>query len=140
MLALHKRAGWIANEPNVAWHHFLRSRFIGRVPDRDRIASLAVVVHTIAQQSESDAVLRGIMERSWDASVPVVFEFTGLLHLDARELSIEELHPNRPGRNYAGQLSENGRVMTLRELLADGGSSKAFHLIHEGTLALLSGA
>jgi hypothetical protein len=138
MLDLHKRAGWVANDPNVAWHHFLRSRFTGRPPGRDRTASVTVLIHTIAQQSESDAGLRGLIEYTWDASVPVVFEFTGSLLPDTRELSIEELHPGQPGRIYSGQLSENGRVMTLREQLPGGGTSKAFHLIDEGTLALLA--
>lgn len=139
MLDLHKRAGWIANGPDVAWHHFLRSRFVGPPPGRDGAATIAITIHTVAQLSETDAELRGIVEYAWDASVPVVFEFTGSLLLDTREIAIEELHPNQPPRNYAGQLSPNGRVMTLRESLPSGGTSKAFHLIHEGTLALLSG-
>jgi hypothetical protein len=139
MLQIHKRAAFIANPPEVAWHHFLQSRFVGRVPDRARVASLAVVIQTLSQQSETHADLRGLTEHSWDESLPVVFEFSGSLLLDTRELTLHELHPNQPGRHFSGHFSENGRVMTLRGLSGDGKLSKEFHLIQEQTLALLTG-
>ncbi len=138
MLELHQRAAWIANGPNVAWHHFLRSRYTGRRPARDGMTGVAVVIQTIVQQSESHADLGGWMEYFSDPSLPIVFEFTGTLQLETREFSIHEPHSNQPERTYSGQLSENGRVMTLRALLPGSGAAKPFHLIHEGTLAELS--
>ena len=128
----------MANEPNVAWHHFLRSRFAGRLPAREGGAGVAVVVQAIVQQSETHAELRGCLEYFSDPSLPVVFEFVASLHVETREISIHEPHPNQPERTYSGQLSENGRVMTLRAILAEGRTSKPFHLIHEETLAELS--
>ena len=139
MLAIHQRAAWIPNDPGVPWHHFIRSRFIGRLPDRGRDASLAVVVHTVTQQSETHAELRGMMEYTVDASLPVLFEFAGSLALDTREISLQEVHLHQPGRECTGHYSENGRVMTLRLISGGGNPSKTFSLIHEGTLALLSG-
>ena len=127
------------NNPDVLWHHFVRSRFIGRLPDRDREATLVVAVHTITQKDEAHAELRGMMEYAFDSSLPVLFGFTGSLLLDTREISIQEIHVNQPGRNYSGQFSENGRVMTLRSLSEKGKTSKPFHLIQEDTLALLTG-
>jgi len=138
MLATHQRAAWIPNEPNVAWHHFILSRFVGRLPGRDWDAILAVVVHTISQQSETHAELRGTTEYASGSSLPVVFEFAGSLLLDSREISIDELHLNQPRRNYSGQFSENGRVMALRSRIGGGETSKEFHLIHEATLARLT--
>src|SRR5258707_10075674 len=110
MLETHQRAAWIPNGPNIPWHHFIVSRFVGRLPGRDRDAILAVVVHSISQQSETHAELRGVMEYSSGSSLPVVFEFVGSLLLDSREISMDEMHLNQPRRHYSGQLSENGRV------------------------------
>ena len=139
MLAIHQRAAAIPNNPEIPWHHFIRSRFVGRLPERDRDASLAIAVHTVTQQSETHADLRGVMEYAVGSSLPVVFEFVGSLLLDTREISVQEQHLNQPVRNYSGQFSENGRVMTLRLHPADGKPSKQFHLTHKDTLDMLSG-
>ncbi len=136
MLETHQRAAWLTNEPDVVWHHFLRARFVGQLPAREGGAGFAVVVQTIAQQSESHAELRGSVEYFSDPSLPVVFEFVGVLQIETRELSIQEAQPNQP-RNYAGQFSENGRVLTLRPRDAEQRAGKPFHLIHEETLAAL---
>ncbi len=127
------------NSPDVPWHHFLRSQFIGRLPDRDRDATLALLVHAITQQDETHAELRGMMEYSFDSSLPVLFGFTGSLALDSREISIEEIHVNQPGQKHSGQFSENGRVLTLRSHSEKGKISKPFHLVHAETLGLLTG-
>ena len=140
MLELHQRAARIANAPNVAWHHVLRSRFAGPRPAREGGGGLAVVVQSIVQQSDTHAELRGSVEYFSDPSLPIVFEFVGTLHIETRELSLHEPRPNQPERIYSGQLSENGRVLTLRVHLAEGRAAKPFHLIHEGTLAELSEA
>ena len=137
MLETHQRAAWFTNEPDVVWHHFLRSRFIGQLPAREGGAGFAVVVQTIEQQSESHAELRGCVEYFSGPSLPVVFEFVGILQIETRELSIQEAQPNQP-RNYAGQFSENGRVLTLRSRDAEQRAGKPFQLIHEETLAALS--
>jgi hypothetical protein len=70
------------------------------------------------------------MELSLGSSLPIVSEFVGVLNLENREISIRQLQPER---NYAGQISENGRVILLREV----GQPKPIHLIHEETLAQL---
>jgi hypothetical protein len=138
MLELHQRAAWMANEPTVAWHHFLRSRFAGRLPAREGGAEMAVVVQTVVQQSPTHAELRGCMEYGPSFS-PVVFDFVASLDLETRELVVREPHPNpQPERTYSGQFSENGRVMTLHAALPGGRTSKPIHLIHEATLADLT--
>jgi hypothetical protein len=137
MLETHQRAAWLTNEPNVAWHHFLRSRFVGRLPARDGGAGFAVIVQAIEQQSAAHAELRGCVEYFSDPSLPVVFEFMGILQIETREFSIQKAQPNQP-RNYSGQFSENGRVLTLRARDAAHRDGNPFHLIHEETLAALS--
>jgi hypothetical protein len=139
MLEDHQRAAQIANEPAVAWHHFLRSRFVGRLLAAGGETGFAVAVQAIAQQSEFEAELRGCVEYFSDPSFPVVFEFVGMLQIETREISIQETPLNRAPRNYAGQFSENGRVLTLRLLGAERSAAKAFHLIHEETLTALLG-
>ncbi len=137
MLELHQRAAWIVNEPNVEWHHLLRSRFVGQLPAREGGTGIAVVVQSIVQQSEAQAELRGCMEYFSGRSLPVVFDFVGSLQIETRELVIREPRPNLPERTYSGQLSENGRVMTLHAHLPEGRTSKPIHLIHDDTLAEL---
>lgn len=139
MLAVHQRAAWVQNNPEIQWHHFLQSRFVGLLPDRGRDASLAIVVQAVAQQSENHADLRGVTEYAVGASLPVVMEFTGSLMLDTREISVQEQQLNQPGRIYSGQFSENGRVIAMRFHPPGGKASKVFHLIHEETLAMLTG-
>ena len=131
MLELHKRAEWIKNAEGVTWQHFVRSRFVGRRADRE--ASMAVVVQTATQQSESHAELRGILEYSTDQSLPVVFEFVASVDLHTRELSVQGSDESR----FSGQFSENGRVLRLRSHLAGSKTSIPFHLIHEDTLEQL---
>jgi len=103
---------------------------VGPFAQAGRDASLAIVVQAVAQQNQGHAHLRGLVEISSRSSLPVVFEFAGLLNLQTREVSI---HQTQPDKIYDGQLSENGRVMTLREA----GRSKPMHLVHEETLAQL---
>jgi len=157
MLDIHQRAAWIENEPHIEWHHFLRSRFAGRMPGRGSGSELVVAVQTIVQQSEIQAELRGSMEYFPErGALPIVFDFVGSVQLDSREVILREMHSHgqavqlrapalqaqdqaQDGRIYAGQISENGRVMSLQAVAADGRTpkSKPFHLIHEETLAEL---
>jgi len=130
MIEPHQRAALIPNDPGVRWPHFLRARFTGPLSHTKRDASLAIVVQAIAQQSQEHADLRGLVEVSSRSSLPVVFEFAGVLNPETREISIRQTQPDK---TYDGQISENGRVMTLREA----GHSKPIHLVHEETLAQL---
>jgi hypothetical protein len=130
MIEPHQRAALIPNDPGASWTQFLRARFVGPLSPAGRDASLAIVVQTIVQQSQEHANLRGLVEVSSRSSLPVVFEFAGVLNLQTREVSIRQTQPDK---TYDGQLSENGRVMTLREA----GRSKPMHLVHEETLAQL---
>lgn len=139
MLAVHQRAAWVQNNPGIPWHHFLQARFVGLLPDRGRDALFAIVVQAVAQQSEDHADLRGVTEYAVGSSLPVVVEFTGSLMLDTREISVQEQQLTQPGRNFSGQFSENGRVIAMRFHLVGGKPTKPFHLIHEETLAMLTG-
>jgi hypothetical protein len=130
MLELHNRASLIPSEPGVSWHSFIKSRFVDPLQHGRGTPSLAVVVHTAQPQSQTLAEIRGLMELSSGSSLPVVSEFVGLLNLESREISIRQIQPEK---NYAGQVSENGLVIVLREV----GQSKPIHLIHEETLAQL---
>lgn len=130
MLELHSRAALIPSEPGLNWHSFIKSRFVDPLHHGGGTPSLAVVVQTFAQQSQSLADIRGLMELSSGSSLPVVSEFVGLVNLESREISIRQIQPEK---NYAGQISENGRVIVLSEV----GQSKPIHLIHEETLAQL---
>lgn len=118
----------IPNDPGVSWLHFLTGRFVGTSARSG--ASLAIVVQAFGQQDLGNAGLRGLVEVSSRSSLPVVFEFTGALNLETREITI---HQTQPDKIYSGQISENGRVMTLRE----SGHAKPIHLVHEETLAQL---
>jgi hypothetical protein len=93
--------------------------------------SLAIAVQTIEQQSQSNAVLRGLVELYAGFLLPVVSEFIADLNLETREISIRQ---SRPDRRNLGQFSENGRVLVLRET----GKPKPLHLVHDETLATLS--
>jgi hypothetical protein len=128
MLEPHKRAALIPNNPGVAWHEFLSDRFIESSPFAGK--RLAIVVHTIQQQSYEHAELRGLLEISSGSSLPVVSGFAGSLNLESREILLQQVNPDR---HFTGQISENGRVITLREKE----QSKPMHLIHEGTFAQL---
>ena len=130
MLELHTRAALTPSQPRVSWHSFIKSRFIDTLHHGKGDQSLAVVVQSIQQQSQTVAEIRGLMELSLGSSLPVVSEFVGVLNLENREISIRQTQPER---NYAGQVSENGRVIVLREA----GQSRPIHLIHEETLTQL---
>ena len=130
MIEPHQRATLIPNDPGVSWLHVLSARFVGPFLQAGKDASLAIVVQTITPQSLAHAHLRGIVEVSSRSSLPVVFEFAGVVNMETREISI---HQTQPDKIYGGQVSENGRVMTLRET----GHSKPMHLVHEETLERL---
>jgi hypothetical protein len=130
MIEPHQRAALIPNDPGVSWTHFLTARFVGPLPQAGREVAMAIVSQAIMQQSQGHANLRGLVEVSSRSSLPVVFEFVGALNLETREITI---HQTQPDKIYGGQISENGRVMTLREA----GHSKPIHLVHEETLAQL---
>src|SRR5689334_1568458 len=130
MLQPHQRAALIPSEPVVPWHSFLKSRFVESLHSNGTSASLAIVVQTIQQQSQILADIRGLVELSSGSSLPVVSAFVGQLNLESRELSIHQAHPQKA---WNGQISENGRVMVLREA----GQAKPIHLVHEETLAQL---
>ncbi|MEP6668309.1 MAG: hypothetical protein ABJF10_04105 [Chthoniobacter sp.] len=120
MLQPHQRAAQIPNEPGVSWLAFLGGRFVEASGD------FAVVVQRMAQ-SPTHSDLEGLIELSSGGSLPVVYAFTGVLKLEFREISLQQTHPEK---RWDGQLSENGRVMTLHEA----GRTKAIHLVHEMTL------
>jgi hypothetical protein len=130
MIEPHQRAALIPNDPGVSWSHFLTARFAGAFPQAGRGATLAIVVQTVVPPIQGHAGVCGLVEVSSRSSLPVVYGFTGVLNLETREISI---HQTQPDKIYTGQISENGRVMTLREA----GGSKPIHLVHEETLAQL---
>jgi hypothetical protein len=128
MLEPHQRAALIPNEPHVHWHSFLRGRFIGSLPERNK--TLAIALQAVEQQSPVHAAMRGWVELSSGGALPVVSEFAGVLSLETREVSLRQTQPDK---EYTGQISENGRVMVLRV----SGQAKPIHLVHEETLAEL---
>jgi hypothetical protein len=130
MIQPHQRAALIPNDPRVSWTGFLGGRFVGALPTAGRDASLAIVVQAFAHQGPEHAQLRGLVEVSSRSSLPVVFEFAAVLNLETREITIRQAEPDK---TYEGQISENGRVMTLREP----GRPKPIYLVHEETLAQL---
>lgn len=130
MIQPHQRAALIPNDPRVSWTAFLGGRFVGALPSAGRDASLAIVPQALAHQDLQFAQLRGLVEVSSRSSLPVVFQFAAILNLETREITIRQAQPDK---TYEGQLSENGRVMTLREP----GQPKPIHLVHEETLAQL---
>jgi len=130
MLEPHSRAALIPSEPGIPWYSFLQSRFVQYPPPAAKIPAVAVVVQTIQQSSQILADIQGLVELSLGSSLPVVSAFVGQLNLESREFLIRQAHPEK---SWSGQLSENGRVMVLREA----GRAKPMHLIHEQTLAQL---
>ena len=139
MLEDHERAARMPNETNVTWHHFVSSRFIGQASRKAGGTSLAIDIQSVALVSYLDAELRGLLEYSTTSALPVVFEFTGTLNLETRDVFINNAHEGDPERSYAGSFSENGRVLTLRSLAPGEPPSKPLQLIHEGTLQELFG-
>jgi len=81
----------------------------------------------MVQKSLVHSDLKGLIELSSGASLPVIFQFDGVLNLETREISIQQAHPEK---SWAGQISTNGRVMVLQEV----GRAKPIHLVHEETL------
>ena len=138
MLQIHGRAALIPIEPSAHWYRFLLSRFIGTSPGGTNDASLALVVQSVSQQSATHAGLSGLMEYGSGVSLPVVFECSGTVDLETREIAI---HESNQGKNsYTGSFSENGRVITLCSVSSAGQKSKPLHLIHEKTLTKLLGS
>ncbi len=124
MLQPHQRAALIQNDPGVSWPQFLGARFV------QSDGSFAVVVQGVVQKSQAHCELKGLIEISSNGSLPVIFTFDGVLNLETREISI---HQAQPEKAWSGQISENGRVMTL----SAAGQAKPIHLIHEQTLEQL---
>lgn len=123
MLEPRQRAALTPNSPAVMWHQFLGSRFLGQ--------SLGVTIRVVEQQSHEHADLRGILEHFHGGALPIVSEFTGALNIESREITVHETHRER---DYSGQFSENGRVLTLRQP----GQPKPIYLVHEETLLELT--
>jgi hypothetical protein len=124
MFEPHQRATLIPNDPGVKWPQFLGAPFV------QPGGSFAVVVQSMVQKSQEHSELKGLIEISSGASLPVIFPFDGVLNLETREISIQQAHPEK---SWAGQISANGRVMVLREA----GQAKPIHLVHEQTLEQL---
>jgi len=119
MIEPHQRAALIPNSRGVLWHTFLRERFLG--------TSFGILIQSIEQQTQEHADLHGLVEHSFGRSLPVVSDFSGALNIETREITI---HETQHDRHYAGQFSENGRVLTLRQQ----GEAKPLHLVHDETL------
>ena len=100
---------------------------MGLLPYSGKNSSLGIVVQSIEQQSQEHAEFRGLVEMSSGSSLPVVSEFVGVLNLETREIAIQQTQPEK---NYGGRISENGRVIVLRQA----GQAKPIHLVHEETL------
>jgi hypothetical protein len=124
MLQPYQRAALIPNEPGVTWAHFLSTRFV------QSDGSFALVMQGIVQKSQAHCDLVGLIEISSGGSLPVIFTFQGVLNLESREISI---HQAQPEKAWSGQISTNGRVITLFAA----GQAKPIHLVHEQTLEQL---
>jgi len=124
MFQPHQRAALIPNNPGEEWTQFLDAPFV------QPGGSFAVVVQSMVQKSQEHSDLKGLIELSSGASLPVIFPFAGVLNLETRQISIQQAHPEKA---WAGQISANGRVMVLREA----GQAKPIHLVHEETLEQL---
>jgi hypothetical protein len=124
MLQPHQRAALIPNAPGVSWTQFLGARFV------HSSGSFAVAVQSTVQKSQEHSDLKGLIEISSGGSLPVIFPFDGVLNLETREISIQQAQPQKA---WVGQISENGRVIVLREI----GQTKPIQLIHEQTLEQL---
>jgi hypothetical protein len=121
MFQPHQRAALIPNGPGVKWPQWLGAPFV------QPGGSFAVVVQGLVQRGQEHLDLKGLIEISSGASLPVIFPFDGVLNLETREISI---HQAQPEKSWSGQISANGRVMTLQEA----GQAKPIHLVHEQTL------
>jgi hypothetical protein len=124
MLQPHQRAALIPNDPGVNWPQFLGERFV------QSNGSFAIVAQSIVQKSQTHCELKGLIEISSNGALPVIFQFTGGLNLENREISILQVQPEKA---WSGNVSENGRVIVLREA----SKGKPMHLIHEQTLEQL---
>jgi hypothetical protein len=133
VLELHQRAAFLPTEPPLTWLHFLRARFLGELRERGRASTVGLTLQSAAQQSETTAEVRGLLEFSADGALPVVYDCAGSLNLATRELALEDAK----AAAYEGRFSENGRVLSLTRRTADGARSKPFHLIESATLAEL---
>jgi hypothetical protein len=130
MLEPHQRAALLPNGPGLSWHHFLAGRFVGTPGRPGGAASFACVVGNIQAQEPGIAEIRGWIEQSSGPALPIVSEFVGVLNLETREISFQLA---QPATAYNGQISENGRVMVLRQT----GQARPLYLVHEETLAEL---
>ncbi|RYH52646.1 MAG: hypothetical protein EON54_14355 [Alcaligenaceae bacterium] len=134
MLEDHQRAAMMPNPDNVTWHHFVRSRFVCNKQNETNATSLAIEIASASLESHSHASLSGLMELSANAALPVVYQFSGTLDLENREVRLDDGHPEHPERVYIGSFSTNGRVLTLRAHHSGKIPSKELYLIHEPTL------
>lgn len=100
--------------------------------ERGRVCTVGLTLQAAAQNSETTAEVRGILEFSADGALPVVYDCVGSLDLASRELTLDDTRST-----YEGAFSENGRVVSLTRRTADGARSKPFHLIEAATLAEL---
>lgn len=125
MFQPHQRAALIINDAGVKWPQFLAGPFV------QPGGSFAIVVQSIVQTSQEQSELKGMIEISSGASLPVIFPFAGVLNLETREIALQQAHPEK---SWAGQISTNGRVVMLQEA----GQAKPIHLVHEQTLDELS--
>jgi hypothetical protein len=133
MLADYQRAAIMKNSEGVSWLQFVQSRFTGRFGREDAV--LTIDVQALTQRSDCHAELRGVVEHSANTALPVATEFIATLEFANREVRINT------GRASAffGQLSENGRVLTLFSDDKGFSPTKPLHLIHEGTSEELFG-
>ncbi len=133
MLEDYERAAMIPIDSDAPWHRFVRARFSGWLGNGRDSRRFAVEVHGAAQQSGAHADLSGLLEYGGGAALPVIYEFTGTLDLETREVRFGDAGAGAADRSYTGRFSENGRVLTLQSNGAGGQQGKPVHLIHEGT-------
>jgi hypothetical protein len=129
----HERAARMPNAPNVPWHSFLASRFVGSLDGRAGNASIAIEIQAVTHQSGLHAELRGLLEYGAGLSLPLVFEIVGTLDLETREVRIGDAQGSCSERSYSGYFSENGRVLTLRLRTPGKPSAKQLQLVEEAT-------
>jgi hypothetical protein len=122
------------NPEGVSWLQFLRSRYTGKFGRENAV--LTIDVQAVTQRSDCHAELRGVVERSANASLPVATEFIATLEFANREVRINTDQASA----YFGQLSENGRVLTLFSDTKGFSRTEPLHLIHEGTSEELFGS
>jgi hypothetical protein len=83
MFEPHQRAALIPIDPGVNWPQFLNAPFV------QPRGSFAIVVQSSVQKSLEHSDLKGLIEISSAASLPVIFPFDAVLNLEAREISIQ---------------------------------------------------